>query len=245
MLRAAFTVILGLSVAGSVFAADKPALTPTQKEEVKKTVREYLLENPEVISEALNMLEARQQANKLAKRAEVAKARRAELINPPEGTVLANPNGDVTIVEFFDYNCGYCKQVVPTLMNAVKADPKVKLVVKEYPILGQSSLLASQAALAARKQNKYPEFHMALMSFRGQLSQPAIMETANKAGLDVKKLQEDMKSDEIMQILRKNHDLAQELGIDGTPAIFVGDAFVPGAIEKEDLDKLIADARKK
>jgi len=247
MLRAAFALMLGLSVAyaGAAHAAEKPALTPAQKEEVKQTVREYLLENPEIISEVIEILQNKQQNAKTAKRNEVVKARKAELVNPPEGTVVANPNGDVTVVEFFDYNCGYCKSVLPTLMEAVKADPKLRLVVKEYPILGPASLTASQAALAARKQNKYAELHLALLSYKGQLTQPAIMDAATKVGLDVKKLQEDMKSDEVMNILRKNHDLAQELGIEGTPNIFVGDEFVPGAIEKDDLMKLIALARKK
>ena len=249
MPRIAFMIMLGLCVALAgaqpAAAADQSALSPAQKEEIKKLIRSYILENPEILPEAIEILQAKQEKAKGAKRADVLASRKEELFNPPEGTVIANPNGDVTLVEFFDYNCGYCKHFFPTLMEVAKADPKLRVVMKEYPILGPSSAVASQAALAAMKQGKYTAFHFALLGYKGQLSNDAIMKVALETGLDLPKLREDMRAPEITAILKKNHELAQAFGIDGTPAMFIGDEFVPGAIEKEDLLKMIADARKK
>jgi protein-disulfide isomerase len=243
--------ISGLTAAGftalALFAAPASAqstLSEAQKKEVRSLVREYILENPEIISEAVTVLQEREEKAKAAKVVSAIKSNKAALVNPPEGTVLGNPKGDVTLVEFFDYNCGYCKQVFPTLMEALKEDGKVKLVVKEFPILGNPSVIASRAALASRKQNKYNEFHMALLSHRGSLTEEAIMKVAADVKLDVKKLQADMKAPEINEILTKNHELAQALGIEGTPAIVVGETLVPGALQKDHLKELIAAERK-
>jgi protein-disulfide isomerase len=228
---------------GPAFA--QSTLSEAQKKEVKSLVREYILENPEIVTEAVQLLQDREEKNKASKVVAAINSNKAALFNPPEGTVLGNPKGDVTLVEFFDYNCGYCKQVFPTLMETVKEDGKVKLVVKEFPILGNPSVVASRAALASRKQNKYNEFHTAMLSHRGSLTEESIMKIAADVKLDVKKLQADMKAPEINEILTKNHQLAQALGIEGTPAIVVGETLVPGALQKDHLKELIADARKK
>jgi protein-disulfide isomerase len=237
-----------LALAGIVAApahAQNAALSDAQKKEVRALVREYILANPEIITEAVSLLQEKEEKAKASKVVAAINANKAALFSPPEGTVLGNPKGDVTLVEFFDYNCGYCKQVYPTLMEALKEDGKVKLVVKEFPILGPGSVVASQAALASRKQNKYAQFHMALLSHRGQLNEDSIMKIAADIKLDVKKLREDMKAPEINDVLKKNHQLAQDLGIEGTPAIIVGETLVPGALQKDHLKELIADARKK
>ena len=233
---------LSLIVPGAAVAAD--ALSAAQKDEVKKLVREYILENPSIISEAINALEAQADKIKIDKRASVMLSRRQELLNPTEGTVLGNPKGDVTVVEFFDYNCGYCKQMFASVVELLKEDPKMRLVLKEYPILGPSSVTASKAALAARKQGKYSEVHLALLSHKGALSDATVMDIVGKTGVDMKKLQSDMNDPAITDILVKNHNLADELSIDGTPSLIIGDAFVPGAIPKDKLVELIAAARK-
>jgi protein-disulfide isomerase len=151
----------------------------------------------------------------------------------------------VTFVEFFDYNCGYCKSMFPSMMDTIKQDGKIRVIMKEFPILGPPSLTASRVALAARKQGKYSETHLALLGHKGALSDESVMQIAKDVGLDLKKLQDDMKSPEITVILGKNHDLADALGIDGTPALVIGDTLVDGAVGQGRLGELIAAARKK
>ncbi|MGE3476700.1 MAG: DsbA family protein [Rhodospirillaceae bacterium] len=246
--RVSAMAISALALSGLVTApafAQNAALSDAQKKEVRALVREYILANPEIITEAVSLLQDKEEKAKASKVVAAINANKAALFTPPEATVIGNPKGDVTVVEFFDYNCGYCKQVYPTVMETLKEDGKIKLVLKEFPILGPGSVVASQAALAARKQNKYQDFHMAMLSHRGQLNEDSIMKIAADVKLDVKKLREDMKAPEITEILKKNHQLAQDLGIEGTPAIVVGETLVPGALQKDHLKELIADARKK
>jgi protein-disulfide isomerase len=238
---------LGLVALSALFAAPVQAqstLSDTQKKQVKELVREYILENPEIITEAVGLLQAKEEKAKAARVAAAIRANRAALFNPPEGTMLGNPKGDVTLVEFFDYNCGYCKQLFPRLTETLKEDPKVRLVVKEFPILGNPSVVAARAALASRKQNKYAAFHAALMGHRGSLSEESMMKIAADVKLDVKKLQADMKAPEINEVIARNHQLAQELGIEGTPAIVIGETLVPGALQKDHLKELVAAERK-
>ncbi len=225
-------------------AADAGTFSAGQKEELKKLMRSYLLENPEVIAEALTELDSREAKNKVAKRTNVLVSRRQEILNPSEGTIIGNPKGDVTVVEFFDYNCGYCKSMFQAISEVLKEDPKMRLVLKEYPILGPSSVAASRAALASRKQGKYADFHLALLGYKGSLSDSVVMVIAQNIGLDVKKLQDDMKDPAITEILVKNHDLADALGVDGTPQIIIGEVFLPGAVPKQELVEAIAKARK-
>ena len=249
---ASFVMVALLLAPGALFpsmavAADSKApstLSPAQKAEFKGLVREYILENPEIISEAIDAMQAKETKAKADKQSAVVNARKQEIFNPAEGTIIGNPKGDVTVVEFFDYNCGYCKSMFQAIIEALKDDPKIRLVLKELPILGPSSVTAARAALAARKQDKYRDIHLALLSHKGGLNDDAIMQIAKGIGLDVKKLQADMQSPEITAIIAKNRNLADELGIDGTPALFIGSAFVPGAIQKDQLVELIASARK-
>ena len=239
--------VAGITAAAFLFATPALAqstLSDAQKKEVKALVREYILENPEIVSEAVALLQDKEEKAKAAGVVAAINANKAALFNPPEGTVLGNAKGDVTLVEFFDYNCGYCKQVFPTLMETLKEDSKIKLVVKEFPILGNPSVVASRAALASRKQNKYSEFHTAMLNHRGSLNEETIMKIAADVKLDVKKLQADMKAPEINEVLAKNHQLAQALGIEGTPAIVVGETLVPGALQKDQLKQLIVGARR-
>jgi protein-disulfide isomerase len=245
MRTAAFIVLALFGLAGALPAtAADSALSAAQKEEVKKLVREYILENPSIISEAITALETNSEKAKVEKRAQAMVSRRQEILNPSEGTIIGNTRGDVTVVEFFDYNCGYCKQMYQSMAEILKEDPKVRLVLKEYPILGASSVNAAKAALASRKQGKYAEFHTALISYKGSLSDSVIMVIAQNVGIDAKKLQEDMKDPAITDILIKNHSLADDLGVDGTPQVIVDGEFLPGAVPKAQLMQAIAKARK-
>lgn len=220
-----------------------PSLPPDQVPAIERVVREYLLRHPEVILEAMENLEKKrdEEARKGAK-ATIA-ARRDEIFKDPESPVGGNATGDVTIVEFFDYRCPYCKQVVGPLAQLLKDDSKLRFVYKELPILGPDSVVGARAALAARKQNKYHEMHRALMATRS-LDEASITKIAGEQGLDVARLKSDMAGADIQRMLDRNLQLARALNINGTPAFVVGDVVVPGAVDLPTLKSLVAEARK-
>lgn len=218
-------------------------LSSDQRDEVRGLVREYILENPEIITEAITLLQLRQEEAKLEEQSTTIIAYEAEIINPPEGTIIGDPDGDVTVVEFFDYNCGYCKSVLPAVMNKLRTDRHVRLVLKEFPILGPTSVMASKAALASRKQGKYSDFHQALMAHKGGFTNSTILSIAQSVGLDSTLLKTDMDDPEIEQIIETNRALARELQISGTPAFIIGTTVIPGAISEERLTELIENAR--
>ncbi len=225
-------------------AQEDPTLTPKQQEAIKKLVHDYLMENPSVISEAIDAL---RQKEELAAEMGAKKAltdRKDELLNDPEAPVLGNPKGDVTIVEFFDYRCPYCKSMSDMLFDTVKADGKVRLVMKELPVLGPDSVTASRAALAAKNQKKYEEFHKALMRLKGPVNDQTLMKTAAEVGLNVEKLKKDMDDDRIDTALKNNVHLAHALNVEGTPGFIIGDQIVPGAMTQQSLKQLIDQARK-
>ena len=169
---------------------------------------------------------------------------RAGLLSDPESPITGNPNGDVTIVEFSDYQCPYCKRAHATVKSVLAADSKVELVFKDLPILGEPSRIAALAALAARAQNKHLALHDALMEFNGKLDRDRIMEIAGSVGLDVAKLQKDMEDPKLKAIIERNMALASALGVRGTPAFVIGNQFVPGAVDADTLKQMITDARK-
>ncbi|MCH8834790.1 MAG: DsbA family protein [Proteobacteria bacterium] len=171
--------------------------------------------------------------------------RQDELLNDPASPVGGNPDGDVTLVEFFDYQCPYCKTIFPSIQELLAEDRKLRFVFKEIPVLGKDSVFAARAALAARRQGKYLEFHMALMPARGKLTESRVMGLAEKVGLDVDRLRRDMAERTIGDMIRRNLELADALGIDGTPAFIIGDTQVPGAVEIDTLKTLIARARQR
>ena len=243
----AFAILILCAVVGlfsaPLRAEDKNGLSSQQRGEVKNLVREYIFENPEIISEAIVALQAKEEQASAEKQAQALIVHRKALFDPSEDTVIGNPKGDVTVVEFFDYNCGYCKSMFPAVREILEEDDDLRMVMKEFPILGPASLVAARAALASREQGKYSELHMALLGHRGSLNQDVVVGIAKDIGLDVDKLLEDMKKPEINDILADNMALAQDLGISGTPALIVGETIVPGAIGKGQLRELIANAR--
>ena len=240
---AAILIALG-SASFAVPALAQDSETLTDKAKTEQVIHDYLLAHPEVIVEALEKYQAQQEADAAKKQAQAMAERRDELIRAPDAPVLGNPSGDVTVVEFFDYRCPYCKTVAASFIELFEKDGNVRFVLKEYPILGPESEYAAKAALAAEKQGKYRDLHIALMSFKGKLTNPDVLRLATDVGLDVARLQKDMDSPEVAAMLKRNYELGEAIGIRGTPAFIVGDDFIPGAISAEDMQQRIAAARK-
>jgi protein-disulfide isomerase len=216
---------------------------PVTLDEFEQRVRDFLLEHPEVIMEALQVLQERQRAAEADDIKRTIAARRDEIFNDPSAPVGGNPAGDVTVVEFFDYNCPYCRRVAPTLAEVEEADSNLRIVYKEFPILGPGSQFAARAALAAQKQGTYNTFHTALMRAQEQLDEDQVMNIARAVGLDAERLRQDMQDAAIEEAIARNLQLAEALGITGTPSFVIGDQIVPGAIDRSTLEGLIAEAR--
>lgn len=208
-------------------------------------VRAYLLAHPEVIMEAVQILQQRQRTAQAEATKQTILTRADEIFRSPASPVGGNPDGDVTLVEFFDYNCQYCRAVAPTVKAVLGADPKLRLVYKEFPILGPGSEAAARVALAARRQDRYQELHEALMSAAMPVTEEKALQAAAAAGLDPERLRRDMADPAIDQAIARNRALAAALGIDGTPAFVVADQVVPGAIDRAALEGLITQARRK
>ena len=237
-----------LIVAASVFSVPLPAVAAgsfddNQKAEIGTVVRDYLLKHPEILrdmSSALQLAEQEQQG-KAAKQS--IKDNAQSLFHSSTDLVLGNPNGKVTMVEFFDYNCAYCKRALPDVVALIAGDKDVKVVMKEFPILGESSMFASRVAMAAQKQGKYRELYEALFSAPGHLDDAHIMSIAKGLALDLDQLTKDSNSPEIAAIIRTNNEMAVKLGINGTPAFIIGQNLTPGAVGLDELKNQIASVR--
>lgn len=216
------------------FAAESEAFDAKQKDAIRAIVKEYLLQQPELIREAIGELNKRQE---MAAEGERKKAL-ASLYK--DQSPFSTGDGKVTVVEFFDYNCGYCRKAFHNLVSVAKDDKDVRIVFVEFPILSEESRLASMAAIASTKQNKYFEFHRALMEFTGPVKEDIIFKTAAAVGIDIEKLKADMKAPEVNELIEKNLQLGTAMGVQGTPAIFVGDEAIPGA--PEDLVRILKTA---
>lgn len=241
-----FRLALGL-VAALLFAAPGPAaepLTPEQKAAVEKIIHDYFLAHPEFMVEVLQAAEAKLKADKAQDVKGMIAARRDELLHDATAPVGGNPAGDVTIVEFFDYRCPYCKEVEPSLAALIRQDPKLRVVYKELPVLGEASVYASRMALAARKQGKYAPFHDAMMATKGEINHEVVLRVAQSVGIDVDKAKPEMNAPEVDALIKRNYALAEALDIQGTPAFIIGDTLVPGATDIDRLRQLVADARK-
>ena len=236
-------VLLGLRATLPSELAAGPVLTG-DKATLGKSIREYLIANPEVLVEAMQELERKQDSQRDSVALKAIQEHRAALLSDPDSPVVGNPNGDVTIVEFSDYQCPYCKRAHTTVKSVLAADSKVKLVFKDLPILGEPSRIAALAALAARVQDKYLALHNALMESSGKLDRDRIMEIARSVGLDVAQLQKDMEDPKLKAMIDRNMALASALGVRGTPAFVIGKQFVPGAVDADTLKQMIAAARK-
>ncbi len=225
-------------------ASTHDIFTPEERQAFESIIRDYLLKNPDVILEVLNSLRERERLATAQRSREQLAVRRDDLLNDPDSPVGGNPEGDVTIVEFFDYRCPYCRTVAPTLAQLLEEDREIRFVYKEWPILGPVSEVAAKAALAAREQDLYEEFHKALMTYPGQLTEDTVFQLGNRVGLDEGRLRRDMEAPEIKDSLDRTRALAAALGITGTPAFVIGDQLVPGAASLSDLRALVKQARK-
>ncbi len=235
----AVVLVFGQCVAG--WAGEAP--DASRRQEIEEIIRDYLRSHPEVIREALQEAQRREQEAQRRRAAEAIRAHLAELTQDPESPVGGNPEGRVTIVEFFDYQCGYCKREAVELKALLQADPDIRLVYKDLPILGPASVYAARAALAAQKQGKHEALHAALLAVDGPLTDQEVLRIAAQAGVDTAKLEKDMADPSVSQALDRNVRLQRALNIQGTPALVVGTELVPGAASLETLKALVARAR--
>jgi len=210
---------------------------------VQELVLETILANPEVVMQAVAILEQRQADVDETAKAEVLSNQRVMLERDPNAPVLGNPDGDVTVVEFFDYNCPYCKRAMVQVKGLIDADSDVRLVYREWPILGDGSVFASKAALAARKQGKYEEFHWTMMALKGRAEEASVLRVAKEVGLDIEQLRRDMEAPEVEEHIATSMRLSQSLGFNGTPSFVIGDALVPGYVEQSALAEYVSQAR--
>jgi protein-disulfide isomerase len=232
-------------LAGSAAGAAEPVRTaPVQRRAIEAIIHDYLLSHPEVLVQALREAEKklRNEAQEDARQA--LAAHRRELLADPATPVGGNPDGTVTIVEFFDYSCPYCKAVEPALERLLARDHDLRFVYKEFPVLGPESKVAARAALAANRQGKYVAFHDAMMAVKGPFDDDKILQIAGSVGLDLARLKRDMNAPQVTAELDANLALAAALDVHGTPTFVIGKQIVPGAIDPASLEHLIAEARK-
>lgn len=236
----------GLAFALPAWGQGTPGgFTPQQRQEIVDILREALKQDPGILRDALMALEQAEREERAgAQRAAIA-ANAEALFGTAEDPVKGNPQGSLTLVEFFDARCGYCKQMEPTMEALLRRQPDVRLVLKDLPILGPNSLLASRALLAAQRQGKYAPLHEALLRLREEPTEPVLKREAEKLGLDWARLRREMDDPAITRRLEANTRLATALRIEGTPAIVIGDALVPGAVDLATLERLVAEARRK
>jgi protein-disulfide isomerase len=233
---------------GPLAAQEKPAsstITPAQKRAIEEIVREFILQNPEVIVEAVKDLQEREKKETRKRAQDNLVAVKNDLLQDAMTPVGGNAAGDVTIVEFFDYRCGFCKRVMPSLVELLKADKNLRIVFKEFPILGPESVFASKAALAAWliDKGKYESMHWALMKTTGPLPESRVLKIAADAGFDAQALKKKMEDPVIEGLIQKNYALAEALDINGTPAFVIGDQIIRGAMDADTIRKLVAQAR--
>jgi protein-disulfide isomerase len=238
---ALIALAIGLNVTPPAAAQ---SFSPQQKQAIDKLIQDYLRQHPEAVMESLKAAQKKADAARAAQQQQTIASKRGELLHDPNSAVGGNPNGDITLVEFFDYRCPYCKALEPSLEALIKEDGKLRVVYKEFPILGPTSVFASRVAIAARKQGKYAAFHDRMMALRGTIDDDAIMNVARAAGLDLTILKRDMASSETKAIIQHNYALADALGIDATPALVIGNKLTMGAVDIDGLRQMIADARK-
>lgn len=229
-----------LTAAAALLAVSLPAaadssFTDAQKAEIGQILRDYLVANPEVLLEVSDALKAKQQETESKQREDALTANADAIFRSPHDHVAGNPKGDVTLVEFFDYNCGWCKKGFPEVVDLIGQDKNLRVVLKEFPIFGGDSDYAAKAALAANKQGKYWELHTALFSHEGKVTKEFVDEAARELGLDLAKLKADMESPEVAQVIADNQALAQSLAINGTPAFIIDTHVTPGYLPAPEL----------
>lgn len=234
------TMVMAIGLAIAPFASIAQDLTD---ERVKELALQAIRENPQIIMDAARLLEAQRNAAQSQAQAAIVERERDILERDPNAPVLGNPDGDVTVVEFFDYNCPYCRRAMPEVQGLLDGDDNVRLVYREWPILGDGSVFAAKAALAARRQGKYEEFHWALMGMQGRAEEASVLQIAKELGLDIEQLKADMEAPEIEEHIATSKRLTAALGFQGTPAFVIGESLVPGLVQEEQLKALVESVR--
>jgi protein-disulfide isomerase len=242
--RALMALVCGLTAAVPAQSLRAAEISPAQRQAIEGIIHDYLMQNPDVLIEALRGAEDKMNREADAKASKVLSERRSEIFDDPATPVGGNPRGDVTIVEFFDYRCPYCKQVLPSLQTLLKEDHDLRFIYKEMPVLGPASVTTAHAALASQRQGKYEAFHNAMMGTKGQITEETVFRVAGSVGLDVGRLKQDMAAPEIERAIKNNLALADALNIRGTPGFIIGNHVVPGALDLEALKDMVAEARK-
>jgi protein-disulfide isomerase len=245
-LAVALTVLAAAAVSTANLALAQ--FSPEQRGEIEKIIRDYLLRNPEILQEVIQEMEKRQAVADAEKHQQAIKDNAKALFNSPRQVVLGNPQGDVTMVEFFDYNCGFCRKALVDKLELVKADPKLRLVLKEFPVLGEGSTQAAQVAVSVRLQDKtggkkYLEFHQKMFASRGQVDKTRALAVVREIGLDPARAEREMNSDEVRLTLEEDFRLAEALGINGTPTYVLEGQVVVGAVGVEKLREAINTVR--
>jgi protein-disulfide isomerase len=247
--RAAIMIVASwLLAAPMTVPAHAQKFSTDQRQEVESIIKSYLLEHPEVMQDVMAELDKRQQAADAEKHRSAVLDNKATLFSSPHQVVLGNPQGNVTMVEFFDYNCGFCKRALPDMLTLLKTDPNLKFVLKEFPVLGEGSVEAARVAVAARMQDatgkKYMEFHQKLLGGRGPADKARALAVAKEVGFDMARIEKDMSSDEVKRTIDEDIKLADALGVNGTPSYVVGDEVVVGAVGLDALREKISGERK-
>ncbi|MDB5629966.1 MAG: oxidoreductase [Tardiphaga sp.] len=239
--------LIALALAGAPIAASAQTFNDAQRGEIQSIIKNYLLTNPEILEEVSAELTKRQAAAETEKHKAAVEQNASLIFNSPRGVMLGNKDGDVTFVEFFDYNCGYCKRAMTDMLDLMKSDSKLKVVLKDFPVLGPGSVEAAQVATAVKMQDptgkKYLDFHQKLLGGRGQADKARAMAVAKEVGLDMAKLEKDMASPEIRATLEENFKLAEAMGMNGTPSYVIGKQVVVGAVGIEKLKEAVGVAR--
>ncbi|MCF7644879.1 DsbA family protein [Bacillus subtilis] len=243
--RLAITVISAAALVSAVAVTHAQDAKPLDKAAVEKIVREYLIANPEVMLEVQDVLEAKQSASARENQTKIITENHDSIFNDANDAVYGNPKGDVTIVEFYDYNCGYCKRAMPDMHELIKADPNVRFVLKEFPILGPDSMRTHLVAQAFKRlmPEKYMELHQALMNEPKSSTEESALKIAVSLGADEAKLRDLMKSKEVVTSFQNAYTVAQALNISGTPSYIIGNELVPGAVGHDVLSEKIAEQR--
>jgi protein-disulfide isomerase len=230
--------LVGCSTTGK---ETQSASTPSQ-EPTDAVIERYIRAHPEVIEQSLQGLLAKREAELKERHKAALATKQNELLHDPVSPVSGNPKGEITLVEFYDYRCGFCKKAASAVTELQKVDPRVRVVYKDFPILGEPSELAAKAALASQAQGKHQAFHEALLASHADMSKEAILKVAVNVGLDAKRLEADMANPKWQAVIEKNRALARELGISGTPGFIVGNELVSGWLDLKGLKELIARA---
>ena len=238
-------IILWAAMSQSLAQDAGTTLTPSQKYEVKTIVQEYIKNNPEIILEAIRVLREREGQAQPKQMKQHPIHNKEQLLNDPASPVAGNPNGNVTIVEFFDYLCQYCRQVFPDIQSLLKQDKNIKYIFKELPILSKNSEIAARVALVIWKnyREKHLEFHTKMMKSRSNLTERRILRIAKSVGAKIDLVKNQMYSSDINVSLRQNFKLAQRLGVSGTPGFIIGNRVIRGAIDITTMKRLVNDER--